>query len=117
MRTRIYPQQLFDSAGVITKEALDYLKNWSTKRGREGIYFLDDSKRQDLLNYISEIWAYPGIFEVFEDEYEEVTLHLFTLREPNNEMIMEALVHTDLWVADWHSSNKRGEFKFKWDKL
>ena len=103
-----FPNQLMDSEGYPTQEALDYIKNWSFHHG--GQYF-GKGKYEELIEYIKSIWAYNDAIV-----YEDGLLEIHTYGWSGNEDIIEELKKTDLWLMRHRATQTGGHYYFKIDK-
>ena len=107
-----YPEQLLDSEGYPTPEALDYIKNWAIIWGRDenltktGQYF-GKGNHEELIEYIKSIWNYDSIY------YEDGLLEIHTVGWSGNEEIIEELRKTDLWLMKFRASQTGGHYYFR----
>lgn len=107
LKEYMFPEVLIDSEGYPTKEALDYIKNWSFYQGIAGKYF-GESMYNELIEYIKTIWNYNDAIV-----YENGLLEIHTYGWSGNEDIIEELKYTDLWLLTFRCRQTGGHFYFK----
>ena len=108
-----YPNELYDQDGYPTKEALDYVKNWSyefvDKEVVWGQYAITDDYTL-LIDYLKEIWACKdGVI------YEDGLLEIHTLGWSGNEEIISILETTTLWTFKKVAHQTGGHYYFRVD--
>lgn len=109
-----YPKTHHDENGYPTSEALDYIKNWtvvyeqlSTKFGSKfgkGLY-------DELIEYVKSIWCYDDTIQ-----YEDGLLEMHTIGWSGNEVIIDELRETDLWMFKFSAQTAGGHYYFKINK-
>jgi hypothetical protein len=108
--------ELFEKEGHYpTEAALNYIKNWcsvwepgETPTLKFGEYFGDQSKVQELLEFITKLWWYTDIgVEIKNDKIE-----LHTLGWSGNEDIIRELKNSSLWLIHWRKTYAGGHYYF-----
>ena len=95
-----YPNELKDSDGYPTEEALDYIKNWSIT----GKYF-GKGNYEELIEYVRSILTYNDAIN-----YEDGLLEIHTFGWSGNEDIIEELKKTDLWLLKHRATQTDGHY-------
>lgn len=111
-----YPTVLLEQENDLSyypsDEALAYIYNWGhiTKRRKMffGQYFADNSKTEELIEFIREIWWQPD----WGFNYEDNLLELHTGGWSGNEDIIRALETTALFTFKLRATQTGGHYYF-----
>lgn len=108
-----YPKELHDKDGYPTSEALDYIRNWAVIYGRKSAKFgskFGKGLKDELIDYVKSIWCYDDTVV-----YEDGLLELHTYGWSGNEVIVDELRNTDLWMFKFRAQTAGGHYYFKLD--